>query len=71
MPLLFIAMQNSKTPLSIAERGLKRCLAERFDRNYCKTLSRGASCASVRSLIFEGVDKIAKKYLYLFRDLVV
>ena len=28
MPLLFIAMQNSKTPLSIAERGFLRCLAE-------------------------------------------
>ena len=40
MPLLFIAMQNSKTPLGIAERGFLRCLAERFDRNYCKTLSR-------------------------------
>ena len=39
MPLLFIPMQNSKTPLSIAERGFLRCLADRFDRNYCKTLS--------------------------------
>ena len=28
MPLLFIAMQKSKTPLSIAERGFLRCLAE-------------------------------------------
>lgn len=71
MPLLFIAMQNSKTPLSIAERGFLRCLAEHFDRNYCKTLSRGASCASVRAFIFEVVDKIANKYIYLFRDLVV
>lgn len=31
----------------------------------------GASCASVRAFIFEVVDKIANKYIYLFRDLVV
>ena len=30
MPLLFIAIQNSKTPLSIAERGFLRCLADSF-----------------------------------------
>ena len=37
MPLLFIAMysnvQNSKPPLSIAERGFLRCLADRFMKN--------------------------------------
>ena len=33
MPLLFIAMQKSKTPLSIAERGFLRCLADRFMKN--------------------------------------
>ena len=58
-------------PLEYLQRHFLRCLAEHFYRNYCKTLSRGASCASVRAFIFEVVDKIANKYIYLFRDLVV
>ena len=28
-------------PLEYLQRHFLRCLAERFDRNYCKTLSRG------------------------------
>lgn len=65
-------MSKIAKPLSASLKGVFwRCLAERFDRNYCKTLSRGASCASVRAFIFEVVDKIANKYIYLFRDLVV
>ena len=59
-------------PLEYLQRHFLRCLAERFDRNYCKTLSRGvASCASVRAFIFEVVDKIVKKYGFFTRDLVV
>ena len=59
MPLLFIAMQKSKTPLSIAERGFLRCLAERFYRNYCKTLS-------IKVLIINENRKNCFQYISIF-----
>ena len=71
MPLLFIAMQNSKPPLRSAERGFLRSYRNALIETIVRHFLGGASCASVRAFIFEVVDKIANKYIYLFRDLVV
>ena len=62
MPLLFIAIQNSKTPFSDAERGFLRS----YRNALIETIVR-----HVRAFIFEVIDKIANKYIYLFRDLAV